>query len=124
MYQKIVLVGRLGADPEMRYAHNGQPVTTFNVATDRSWTDANGQRQEKTIWFRVSMWGKQAENCNQYLAKGRTVLVEGEMSEPKVYQRKDGQWATSLDVRAVNVRFIGGRENEPVTTTADDDVPF
>ncbi|MEN6478556.1 MAG: single-stranded DNA-binding protein [Anaerolineales bacterium] len=112
MYQKLIIVGRLGRDPEMRYTPQGQPVTSFNVATDRSWTDASGQRQDRTTWFRVSVWGKQAESCNQYLAKGRMVLVEGEINEPQVYQRRDGEWAASLDVRATNVRFLGGRGEE------------
>lgn len=112
MYQKLIIVGRLGRDPEMRYTPQGQPVTSFSVATDRSWTDASGQRQDRTTWFRVSVWGKQAESCNQYLAKGRMVLVEGEINEPQVYQRRDGEWAASLDVRATNVRFLGGRGDE------------
>ncbi|NLX37145.1 MAG: single-stranded DNA-binding protein [Chloroflexi bacterium] len=112
MYQRLIIVGRLGRDPEMRYTPQGTPVTSLNVATDRSWTDQSGQRQERTTWFRVSVWGRQAESCNQYLAKGRMVLVEGEINEPQVYQRRDGEWAASLDVRAVNVRFLGGRGDE------------
>lgn len=127
MYQRLIIVGRLGADPEMRFTPQGQAVTTFNLATDRSWTDANGQRQEKTTWFRVSVWGKQAESCNQYLAKGRTALVEGEINEPQVYQRKNGEWAASLDVRAVNVRFLGGREAGPAdgnASASDEAIPF
>lgn len=109
MYQRLIIVGRLGRDVEMRYTPQGTPVTNFSVATDRSWTDASGQRQQRTTWFKVSAWGKQAEACNQYLSKGRMVLVEGEINEPQVYQRRDGEWAASLDVRAVNVRFLGGR---------------
>ena len=109
MYQRLIIVGRLGQDPEMRYTPQGMAVASFSVATDRRWTDQSGQRQERTTWFRVSVWGKQAESCNQYLAKGRTVLVEGEINEPRVYQRRDGEWASSLDVRAINVRFLGGR---------------
>jgi len=112
MYQRLIIVGRLGRDPEMRYTPQGTPVTNLNVATDRSWTDASGQRQERTTWFRVSVWGKQAESCNQYLSKGRMVLVEGEINEPQVYQRRDGEWAASLDMRAFNVRFLGGRSDD------------
>ncbi len=118
MYQKLIIVGRLGRDPEMRYTPQGQPVTTLNVATDRSWTDANGQRQDRTTWFRVTVWGKQAESCNQYLSKGRMVLVEGTIDEPQVYQRRDGEWAASLSVRADSVRFIGGREDQRPATEA------
>jgi single-strand DNA-binding protein len=112
MYQRLIIVGRLGRDPEMRYTPQGNAVTSFSVATDRSWTDASGQRQERTTWFRVSVWGKQAESCNQYLSKGRMVLVEGEINEPTVYQRRDGEWASSLEVRANNVRFLGGRNDD------------
>ena len=79
MYQKIVIVGNLGRDPEMRYTPSGQPVTNLSVATNRKWTSADGTPGEETIWFRVSVWGKQAETCNQYLSKGRQVLVEGRL---------------------------------------------
>lgn len=116
MYQRLIIVGRLGRDPESRYTPQGTAVTSFSVATDRSWTDSSGQKQERTTWFRVTVWGKQAESCNQYLAKGRMVLVEGELSEPKPYQRKDnGEWAASLDVRASNVRFLGGADSASAT---------
>jgi single-strand DNA-binding protein len=115
----------------MRYTPQGMAVASFSVATDRRWTDQSGQRQERTTWFRVSVWGKQAESCNQYLAKGRTVLVEGEINEPRVYQRRDGEWAASLDVRASNVRFLGGREQADESTASgpesglgDEAIPF
>lgn len=117
MYQKIILIGRLGRDPEMRYTPSGQPVTSFSVATDRRWTDQQGQQQERTVWFRVSAWGRQAETCNQFLAKGRMVMVEGEVDEPRVYQGRDGEWRASLDVRATNVRFLGGRGEGGAPTT-------
>ena len=77
MYQRLVLVGNLGRDPEMRYTPNGTAVTSLSVATSRKYTTADGQQKEETVWFRVSVWGKQAEPCNQYLSKGRKVLVEG-----------------------------------------------
>lgn len=126
-YQRIILVGFLGRDPEMRYTPDGKPVVSFSVATDRHWTDANGQRQEKTVWFRVTAWGKQAETCNTYLAKGRQVMVEGELDEPRVYQAKDGTWRASLDLRATNVRFLGGRGEggeEKAGDAGDEDLPF
>ncbi|HZQ10122.1 MAG TPA: single-stranded DNA-binding protein [Anaerolineae bacterium] len=112
MYQRLVLVGNLGRDPEMRYTPNGTAVTTFPVATSRRWTDASGQLKEETAWFRVSVFGKQAEICNQYLAKGRRVLVEGELAVdektggPRVYTRKDGTAGASFEVRANTVRFL------------------
>lgn len=112
MYQRLVLVGNLGRDPEMRYTPNGTAVTTFPVATSRRWTDASGQLKEETAWFRVSVFGKQAETCNQYLAKGRKVLVEGELAVdektggPRVYTRKDGTTGASFEVRGNTVRFL------------------
>ncbi|MBU0494193.1 MAG: single-stranded DNA-binding protein [Chloroflexi bacterium] len=114
MYQKIIVVGNLGRDPEMRYTPTGQAVTTLNVATNRRWADRDGNMQEETVWFRVSVWGKQAESCNQYLAKGRAVLVEGRLKPdpatggPRVYQRQDGTWGASYEISALSVRFMGG----------------
>ncbi len=115
MYQKLILIGRLGRDPEMRYTPDGTPVTTISVATDRKWTDASGQQQQKTTWFKVTAWRKLAENCNQYLTKGRLVLVEGELSESKPYQGRDGEWRANLDVRAWDVEFLGSREGGAAT---------
>ncbi len=109
MYQKIIIIGNLGNDPEMRYTAQGTPVTSFSVATNRVWTDQSGQRQERTVWFRVSAWRRLAETCNQYLAKGRQVLVEGEMQESEPFQGRDGEWRASLNVTAREVKFLGGR---------------
>lgn len=85
MYQQITLIGNLGTDPEMRYTQSGVPVTTFSLAVTRRWSGQDGQRQEKTIWFRVTAWRKLAEFSSQYLTKGRQVLVVGEMEEPRVW---------------------------------------
>jgi single-strand DNA-binding protein len=109
MYQKIVIVGHLGADPEMRYTPTGQAYSRFSVATDRKWTDAEGHLQQETTWYRVTVWGKQAEACNQYLAKGRQVLVEGERLHASAYLNKENQPAASLELTARFVRFLGGR---------------
>ena len=115
MYQKIIIVGNLGRDPEMRYTPSGQPVTNLSVATSYRWTDQEGQQQERTTWFRVSVWGKQAETCNQYLSKGRQVLVEGSLQPdpatggPRIWTRQDGTAGASFEVRAFTVRFLGGR---------------
>ena len=120
MYQRLVLVGNLGRDPEMRYTPNGTPITNFSMATSRKWTDASGQIKEETAWFRISVFGKQAEICNQYLAKGRKVLVEGTLvvdektGGPRVYTRKDGTAGASFEVRATTVRFLSTKgEGEP-----------
>jgi single-strand DNA-binding protein len=79
MYHTITVVGNLGRDPEMRYSPDGKPVTNFSVATNRKWTNADGTPGEETVWFRVACWGKLAEVCEQYLSKGRRVLVEGRL---------------------------------------------
>jgi single-strand DNA-binding protein len=115
MYQKIIIVGNLGRDPEMRYTPQGTPVTNLSVATNRKWTSADGTPGEETIWFRVSVWGKQAETCNQYLSKGRQVLVEGRLRPdpatggPRIWTRQDGTSGASFEITALNVRFLGGR---------------
>lgn len=109
MYQKIVIAGNLGADPEMRYTPSGQAYARFSVATNRKWTDAENQVHEETTWYRVTAWGKQAETCNQYLAKGRLVLVEGDRLHASAYLNKDNQPAASLELTARFVRFLGGR---------------
>ena len=121
MYQKLIFAGNLGRDPEMRYTPEGKPNTTFSVATSRK---VNGA--DETTWFRVSVWGNQAESCNQYLKKGSKVLVEGRLQSdkesggPKLYQRKDGTWGASFEVAADTVRFLSGKDEQP----ANDEVPF
>ena len=109
MYQQITLVGYLGNDPEMRSAPSGDPVTGFNVATSRSWTGQDGQRQDRTVWFQVSAWQRLAETCNQYLAKGRRVLVVGEVEEPNVWTDDSGNARATLKVRARVVQFLSPR---------------
>lgn len=118
MYQKITIVGRLGKDPEMRYMPDGTAVTQINVATDRRWTDkSTGQPVQETTWFRVSVFGKQGESTNQYLSKGRMVLVEGHLRAdpqsggPRIYTRQDGTAGASFEITADTVRFLGGRED-------------
>jgi single-strand DNA-binding protein len=115
MYQKVILIGNLGADPEMRYLPSGDPVTSFRMATSEKWNDQSGQLQERTTWWRVSVFGRQAEPVNQYLAKGRQVLVEGTMQAdpqtggPKIFNRQDGTPGASYEIRAINVKFLGQR---------------
>jgi len=119
MYQKIIIVGNLGREPEMRYTPSGKPVTSFSVATSRRWTDQEGQHQEKTTWFRVSAWDRLAETCNQYLVKGQQVLVEGELTSdpetggPKIWTRQDGTPGTSYEVRAWTVKFLAKPRGVP-----------
>jgi len=108
MYQKITIIGNLGRDPEMRYIPSGQAVTNMSVATNRKWTK-DGEKQEETVWFRVSVWGAQAESCNQYLKSGSKVLVEGRMKSPEVYE-VDGEHRCSLEMTAQNVLFLSPKE--------------
>lgn len=123
MYQRFIIVGNLGADPEMRYTPSGTPVTNFRVATTRRWTNAEGQPQEETTWFRVVTWGKLAETCNQYLSKGRQVLVEGDRIQASPYLNKEGQPAASLELTARVVRFLGGRPATAPPFEAPEEVP-
>ena len=114
MYQKLVIVGNLGIDPEMRYMSDGQAVTNFSLACNRRWNDrATGQQQEEVTWYRVSVWGRQAEAANQYLSKGRQVLVEGRLRPdpntggPRLWTRNDGSVGASFEVVADRVQFLG-----------------
>ncbi len=126
MFQRHVIVGNLGADPEMRYTPTGQPYTRFNVAVNRRWADADGNTQEETTWFRVVAWGKLAEACSQYLAKGRPVLVEGNRLHASAYVNRDNQPAATLELTARTVRFLGAggkgaAEAEGAVEGAEDD---
>jgi single-strand DNA-binding protein len=99
----------------MRYTPSGQAVTNFNVATNRKWTDSSGNQQEETVWFRVSVWGRMAETCNQYLSKGRQVLCEGrlrpdpETGGPRVWTDQNGTPRASYELNAFEVKFLGTR---------------
>ena len=126
MFHTIIIVGNLGRDPEMRYTPSGQAVTNLNVATSRQYTDSNSQQVKETIWFRISVWGKQAENCNQYLKKGSKVLVEGRLipdlntGGPRVFTRQDGTSGSSFEVSAYTVKFLSSRgETESGAIAAD-----
>jgi single-strand DNA-binding protein len=106
---KVILIGNLGRDPELRYTQGGTAVATLNIATTRSYTKTNSnERVEETEWHRVVVWGKQAEFCNQYLTKGRQVYVEGRL-QTRNYEDKDGVKRYSTEVIAETVQFLGGR---------------
>ena len=140
MYHKVIIVGNLGRDPEMRYTPSGQAVTSFSVAVDDSYTSKNGDRVKRTIWIRISAWGKLAETCNNYLQKGRKVLVEGTLTSdpntgnPRVYTRQDGTAASSYEVRADTVRFLSSKSEDTGSSSGtetdlgegmdDEDIPF
>lgn len=103
---RVILVGHLGADPEMRYTNNGQAVCNMRIATSESWTDKDGNKQERTEWHSISAWGKQAEFCGQYLAKGRQVYVEGRL-QTREYQDKEGITRKVWEVQADRVNGLG-----------------
>jgi single-strand DNA-binding protein len=106
---KVILIGNLGRDPEVRYLPSGQALAKFSVATSESYTDRNGAKQERTDWHNIVVWGKPAEACGQYLKKGRQVYIEGRIST-RSYEAKDGsgkRYAT--DIVAQRVQFLGGR---------------
>lgn len=138
MYHTIILVGNLGRDPEMRYTPSGQAVTNLNVASNRQYTTSDGNPVKETIWFRISTWGKTAENCNQYLKKGSKVLIEGRLNpdpdtgNPKVFTRQDGSPGATFEVTAQTVKFLSSRAEDESGYTAGesqaisepDDIPF
>ncbi|MDO9443682.1 MAG: single-stranded DNA-binding protein [Dehalococcoidia bacterium] len=108
MLNKCMIIGHLGADPEMRYTANGNAVTTFRVATSRSYNDSSGERREETEWFRVVTWNRLAEICAQYLTKGRQVYVEGRL-QTRSWDDPQGQKRYMTELIAEEVKFLGGR---------------
>jgi len=119
MYQQITLIGNLGTDPEMRYTPSGVAVTSFNLAVNKSWTSPDGQKQDKTTWFRISCWRKIAEIASQYLTKGRQVLIVGEVDEARPWTDKGtGELRASLEVTAQVVKFLGQRGDVGADSTA------
>ena len=137
---KVILIGNLGRDPEVRYTANGRAVARFSLATNEVWNDAEGQRQERTEWHNIIVWGKQGETCAQYLAKGRQCYIEGSIRS-RSYDDKNGTKRYVTEIVAQRVRFLGGgggtrvaMEPEPEpsgepppgaqTPPSDDDIPF
>ena len=109
MVNKVILVGNLGKDPEVRYTSGGQAVANLRIATSRSWTDKqSGQKKEETEWHDVEVWGKQAEQCGEFLAKGRQVYVEGRLKTDAWDDKASGQKKYRVKVVADTVRFLGG----------------
>ncbi len=140
---KVILIGNLGRDPELRYTANGQPVATFTLATTESWTNKSGERDQRTEWHRIVAWGKLAELAGEYLSKGRQVYVEGRL-QTREWEDKEGQKRRTTEVNAQQLLFLGRREGgathdaEPASSgggaaaapdpgspgSADDDIPF
>jgi single-strand DNA-binding protein len=131
MYQQCIIVGNLGSDPEMRYTPDGTPVTSFRVAVNRRWTSADGNQTEKTWWFKVTCWRKLAEITNQYLKKGRQVMVVGEI-DASAWTDQEGQPRASLELTARDVKFLGSSRDEVggdvggamAIPQSEEDIPF
>lgn len=145
MYSHLVFVGNLGGDPEMRYTAEGTPVCNFSMAVNRRWNNAQGETQSEVTWLRVTCWRALAENVNQYLSKGRQVLVEGRLQVdpdtggPRVWVGNDGQARASFEITALTVKFLGSRADgsagesalpegtvlpEEPPSASEDEIPF
>jgi single-strand DNA-binding protein len=135
---KVIIIGNLGQNPEVKITPSGQAVANFSVATNKKWTDKAGQKQEKTSWHKIVVWGKQAENCGKYLSKGRSVYIEGEL-DTRSWDDKDGQKRYTTEITAQVVQFLGdgklgsthdGVGASPSTASGvgpsftEDDIPF
>ena len=136
---KAIILGNLGKDPELRNTQGGKAVATLRIATNEVWTDQSGERKERTEWHTVVVWGRQAENCNKYLKKGRSVYVEGRLQTRK-WQDKEGADRYSTEIVADRVQFVGGGSGGggggggggfddaqlevPSSSGGDDDIPF
>ena len=117
MFSTLIFAGNLGKDPVMSYTPSGQAVTSFNVAVNRSYTDSNGEKKKEVTWFRVSVWGKQAQSCHDYLKAGSKVIVEGrlvpdESGNPRIFKRTDGSSGASFEVNASTVRFLSSKDEQ------------
>jgi len=143
MVNKVILVGRLGRDPELRYTQNGQAVASFTVATSEFWRDKDGERQERTEWHRIVAWGRQAEFCGNFLGKGRLVFIEGRI-QSRDWEDREGEKRRTTEVVAQNIQALGRREggdgggqsggggfdgpsggtSEAGSGGGDDDIPF
>ncbi len=134
---KVILLGNLGRDPEVRFTQGGTPVANFTMATTDRWSDPSGEKKEKTEWHRIVVWGKQAEIAGEYLRKGRPVFVEGSL-QTREWTDRDGNKRTTTEVRAQRLQLLGRPDDRAPATTgaaveetaepsgafAEDDIPF
>lgn len=124
MYQTIILIGNLGKEPELRFTPGGQAVTNLSIATNRRYSGTNGQPVKETTWFKVTVWGKQAESCSEFLHKGSKVLVEGRLNPdpetggPHIWEN-NGKFGASFEVTASTARFLSGREDQDDGSSAN-----
>ena len=118
---KVMVIGHLGRDPEMRYTPSGRPVTTFTVAVSRTWNTADGERRSETEWFNIVAWGNLAEICKQYLHKGQQVYIEGRL-QTRQWEDKEGQKHKNVEVVANEMMMLGDRrENNKATENSNDE---
>ncbi len=131
---KVILIGNVGADPEVRYTPSGTAVANFSLATTETWTNKDGEKDQKTEWHRIVAWGKQGEICGEYLSKGKQVYVEGSL-QTRSWEDRDGVKRWSTEIRAARVLMLGRPEGgtKPVETEGtvstqesgiEDDIPF
>lgn len=125
MLNKAQIIGSLGADPEVKTTPNGNTVAKLSVATNRTWTDKGGEKQEKTEWHRIVVWGAQAAACGKYLAKGRQVYVEGRI-ETRSWENDQGQKVYTTEIIAETVQFLGGGKEKDSGPRFDSnaEIPF
>lgn len=140
MYQQITIVGNLGNSPELRFTPQGDAVCSFSLATNRQWKNNDGEKFEEVTWFRISVWKAQAEACNQWLDKGKQVMVVGQLQPdkdtggPRIWEDDAGNARASFEVRAIMVKFLGSRSDTPLeregdpapssASTPNDEIPF
>ncbi|TKJ28554.1 single-stranded DNA-binding protein [bacterium (candidate division B38) B3_B38] len=130
---KVILLGRLGKDPELKYIPSGAPVANFSIATDEVWIDRNSEKQKRTEWHRIVAWGKLAEFCGEYLSKGRLLYVEGRLRS-RTWEDRNGNQRTTTEVNATDIVLLGRRPEEAPEEAqpeapeekeiTDEDIPF
>ena len=135
MVNKVILIGRLGADPEIRYTPSGAEVATFRIATSESWTNKGGEKEERTEWHRIVAWRGLAKICGEYLSKGKLVYVEGRL-RTRSWEDRDGNKRTTTEIEATDMKMLGGAgeasrkakeaepESAPPATKEEEDIPF
>jgi single-strand DNA-binding protein len=137
LINKVILIGRLGADPEIRYTPSGAEVATFRIATSEVWTNKNGEKEERTEWHRIVAWRNLAKICGEYLSKGRLVYIEGKI-RTRAWEDRDGNKRTTTEIEASEMKMLGGsgepqerKQREPAADAAplgekdkEDDIPF
>ena len=140
MVNKVILIGNLGRDPEMRSTQSGQPIATFTLATNRRWKDKNGQKQEQTEWHQIVVWGRQAEVAGQYLTKGKQIYLEGRLQTRSWDDKQSGEKRYRTEVICENFQMLGQRGDADTSSSSsggpppyddssfgpddDDDIPF